>query len=178
MKIGSSRKSFAINFLNDPLKVTEFPSLASLVDKVTGMALNDDYFPFTDSTLFFCLLGVVHPTRCYVRWWKRKSRLRLGCVLEGNMPTSEIWQRDNRAGHGQVLERRVWSQLRVMRWLPRSDENRNETQTEQAEVAGGQEKRQDEKWWHLAPGMWCALLTAHNPFTIIELTSYGAPTSL
>lgn len=80
MKIGSSRKSFAINFLNDPLKVTEFPSLASLVDKVTGMALNDDSFPFTDSTLFFCLLGVAHPTRCYVRWWKRKSRLRLGCV--------------------------------------------------------------------------------------------------
>lgn len=68
MKIGSHRKSFAINFLNDPLKVTEFPSLASLVDKVTGMALNDDSFPFTDSTLFFCLLGMEHLSRCYERW--------------------------------------------------------------------------------------------------------------
>lgn len=68
MKIGSSHKSFAINFLNDPLKVTEFPSLAFLVDKVTGMALNDDSFPFTDSTLFSCLLGLEHPTGCYERW--------------------------------------------------------------------------------------------------------------
>lgn len=61
------------------------------------------------------------------------------------MPTSKMWQRDNRVGHGQVLERRVWSQLTGMHWLQRSDENRNKTQTEQAEVTGGQGKRQGEK---------------------------------
>lgn len=68
MKIGSSHNSFAINFLNDPLKDTEFPSPASLEDKVAGMALNDDSFPFTDPTLFFFLLGVEHPTTSYERW--------------------------------------------------------------------------------------------------------------
>lgn len=46
-------------------RFTEFPSLASLVGKVTGMAFNGGSFSFTDSTLFFCLLGMKQPIRCY-----------------------------------------------------------------------------------------------------------------
>lgn len=51
-KLGSSHKSFAVNFLNDPWQVTEFPSLVSFVDKVTGVALDGGSFLFTDSTVF------------------------------------------------------------------------------------------------------------------------------
>lgn len=85
------------------------------------------------------------------------------------MHTSEIWLRDSRLvmdRHGEESLEWVDScALAAEKW------QQNETQTEQAEVAGGQQKMKDKKWWHLAPETWYAPSTPYNPFTIVMLTS-------